>query len=80
VFSLLQSATTGGAYAANIVSTGTSTMLGGLLYSIKTLAMPPPKKLEWWETDEFKGAVVLVMLLAVLMLVVLGLLRCLRRG
>jgi hypothetical protein len=55
-------------------------MLGGIFYRIRTLVMPPPKKLEWWETDVFEGVVVLVMLLAVLVLVVLGLWRCLRRG
>ncbi|KAG9574748.1 hypothetical protein KCU77_g14204, partial [Aureobasidium melanogenum] len=46
VFSLLQSATTDGVYAATIVSTSTSAMLGGLLYGIKSVVMPPPKKLE----------------------------------
>ena len=70
----------GGAYAANIISTGTSTMLGGLLYGIKTLVTPPPKKLEWWETDEFKAAVTLLILLAMLLLVVSGVKRCLRGG
>jgi hypothetical protein len=55
-------------------------MLGGIFYRIRTFVMPPPKKLEWWETDEFKATVGLVMLLAVLLLVVLGLQRCLRRG
>ncbi|KAG9531664.1 hypothetical protein KCU93_g1626, partial [Aureobasidium melanogenum] len=65
IFSLLQSATTGGVYAATIVSTSTSTMLGGLLYGIKSVVMPPPKKLKWWETEEFDAVVgVLLMLLA----------------
>ncbi|KAH0022829.1 hypothetical protein KCU78_g5633, partial [Aureobasidium melanogenum] len=65
IFSLLQSATTGGVYAATIVSTSTSTMLGGLLYGIKSVVMPPPKKLKWWETEEFDVVVgLLLMLLA----------------
>ena len=40
-------------------------MLGGLLYGIKSVIMPPPKKLEWWETEEFEAvAGFLIMLLA----------------
>ncbi|KAG9652514.1 hypothetical protein KCU64_g8352, partial [Aureobasidium melanogenum] len=63
IFSLLQSATTGGVYAATIVSTSTSAMLGGLLYGIKSVVMTPPKKLEWWETEEFHSTVRVVVLL-----------------
>jgi hypothetical protein len=68
VFSLFQSAAAGGMYAGNVVSAGTLTMLGGSLYKIFTLVTPPPKKLEWWETDEFKTVAKLVMLLAMLLL------------
>ena len=78
VFSLLQSAAAGGVYAGHIVSAATSTTLFGLLYGIKTLVMPPPKKLKWWETDEFAVALTLFVLLAMLLLVVLGLTRCMQ--
>ncbi|KAH0354095.1 hypothetical protein KCU81_g903, partial [Aureobasidium melanogenum] len=65
VFSLLQSATTGGVYAGAIVSTSTSGMVGGLLYGIKSFIMLPPKKLDWWETEEFEAvAGFFIMLLA----------------
>jgi hypothetical protein len=41
-------------------------MLGGLLYGIKSVVMPPPKKLKWWETEEFDAVVgLLLMLLAI---------------
>ena len=55
-------------------------MLGRMLYSIKGFVMPPPKKLQWWETDEFKATMGFLMLLVMLLLVVFGLKRCLRRG
>jgi len=75
---LLQSAATGGVYAGNIVSAATTTVLGGMIHGIKTLVMPPPKKLEWYETDEFKTAVGFIILLAPPLLVIFGLKWCLQ--
>lgn len=68
----------GGVHAGNIVSAGTSTMLSGIFYSIKNLLMPPPKKLEWWETDEFKTVVGFIILLTPPILALLGLKWCLK--
>jgi hypothetical protein len=77
VSNLLQSATTAGVSVGDIAPAATPTTLGGLLYDIITLVVTPPKKLEWWETDEFIALMVLVMLL--LLAFMLGLKCGLRR-
>lgn len=79
VLNTLLSAGMGGAHAATGVSTSTSAIFGAMFYGIKTLIMPPPKKLEWWETDLFKNVVGLAVLLSTILLVVLRLRRCLHR-
>ncbi|CAD0041253.1 unnamed protein product [Aureobasidium pullulans] len=57
VFNTLLSAGMGGAHAVTVVSTSTSAIFGAMFYGIKTPIMPPPKELEWWETDVFKNVV-----------------------
>ncbi|THY90158.1 hypothetical protein D6C93_06664, partial [Aureobasidium pullulans] len=67
VFNTLLSAGMGGAHAVTVVSTSTSAISGAMFYGIKTPIMPPimppPKELEWWETDVFKNVVGLAVLL-----------------
>ena len=79
VFNTLLSAGMGGAHAATVVSTSTSAIFDAMFYSIKTLIMPPAKKLEWWETDLFKNFVGLAVLLSTILLVALSLRRYLHR-
>jgi hypothetical protein len=77
VFNLFQSATTGEVHAGNMAPAANSTTLDGFLYDIITLVIIPPKKLEWWETDEFIALTVLAILL--LLAFMLGLKCGLRR-
>ncbi|THX96930.1 hypothetical protein D6D02_09690 [Aureobasidium pullulans] len=79
VFNTLLSAGMGGAHAVTVVSTSTSAIFGAMFYGIKTLIMPPPKELEWWETDVFKNVVGLAVLLSTILLIVLRLRRYLHR-
>lgn len=65
-------------YAGNIVSAGSWTMLGGMFYNIKDFVMPPPKKLEWYETEEFKTVMGFIILLTPPILVLLDLKWCLQ--
>ncbi|THZ38121.1 hypothetical protein D6C90_06504 [Aureobasidium pullulans] len=79
VFNTLLSAGMGGAHAVTVVSTSTSAIFGAMFYGIKTPIMPPPKELEWWETDVFKNVVGLAVLLSIILLIVLRLRRYLHR-
>ncbi|THX42594.1 hypothetical protein D6D10_01842 [Aureobasidium pullulans] len=83
VFNTLLSAGMGGAHAVTVVSTSTSAISGAMFYGIKTPIMPPimppPKELEWWETDVFKNVVGLAVLLSTILLIVLRLRRYLHR-
>jgi hypothetical protein len=78
-FNTLLSAGMGGAHAVTVASTSTSAIFGAMFYVIKTPIMPPPKELEWWETDVFKNVVGLAVLLSTILLIVLRLRRYLHR-
>ncbi|THW26739.1 hypothetical protein D6D23_03202 [Aureobasidium pullulans] len=78
-FNTLLSAGMGGAPAVTVASTSTSAIFGAMFYGIKTPIMPPPKELEWWETDVFKNVVGLAVLLSTILLIVLRLRRYLHR-